>query len=508
MAYKIKHIDIETSMKGILMREEDAEVLGLRMEDRVKVSFGNHSVTARVHITDTLVERGQIGVFENTYKELDLKDDSTISILPTGRPQSVDFIKKKMSGHELTKDEIYCIVEEITKGALSNIEITAYVAAIYTNPMSIREIEDLTRAMIDTGETIEFDRGPVFDFHSLGGSPGNKITLLIVPIVAANGLFIPKTCSRAISSAGGTADIFETVTSVCLSADKIKEVAEFVGGMIAWGGAVNIAPSDDIIIRVEYPLALDPHAQVIGSIMAKKKATGAEYLLLDIPMGKGTKVETMEIARKYASDFIEIGRRLGIQVECVVTYGGQPIGTAVGPALECREAFQALEGKEVSSSLIGKACALAGILLEMGKRAQPGEGRNLAEETIANGKALEKMKEIVKAQGGSPDVTSESIHVGKHTFDVVAHQEGYVSNIGNREIVKVVRAAGAPHDKGAGILFKNKLGHKVKKGDVIYTIFAENARKLEEAKAVALKLQPVDIEGMVLERVPGLHYYS
>ena len=177
-------------------------------------------------------------------------------------------------------------------------------------------------AMVETGETIEFDRSPVFDFHSVGGVPGNKVTLIVVPIVASAGLLIPKTSSRAISSAAGTADIVETFAKVDFSAHELKHIAETVGGIMAWGGGLNLAPADDVVIKVEYPLGIDPHAQLLASVMSKKKAVGADFLLIDIPMGNGTKVPTMEMAKAYARDFIDLGERLGIKVECAITYGG------------------------------------------------------------------------------------------------------------------------------------------------------------------------------------------
>jgi len=355
--------------------------------------------------------------------------------------------------------------------------------------------------MVESGETIEFDRSPVFDFHSVGGVPGNKVTLIIVPIVAAAGFLIPKTSSRAISSAGGTADIVEVFAPVEFSSSDLKRIAEKVGGTLAWGGSMNLAPADDLIIRVEYPLGIDPHAQLLASVMSKKKAAGADYVVIDIPMGEGTKVKNMDEARAYARDFIDLGEALGIKVECAVTYGGQPVGRAIGPSLEAREAISILEGeKKYPGSVIEKSCGLAGMLLELGGI---GNGVERAKEILESGRALKKFKEIVQAQGGDPNVKSKDIKVGQYTYDVAARKSGYVSAINNKDLVRIARLAGAPKDKGAGILLNKKRGHQVEMGETLYTIYAENELKLERAADMARRTDSVSIEGMLLAKIPS-----
>ena len=503
--FTVKRIDLDTGTHEIILNLEDARDLSLNREDRVKVIGGKKTISAKVDITDTLIETGTIGTFRKTFRALDLEEDQKVRLMPTSKPVSVDFIRKKMDGHELTRSELEAIIKDLISGSISNIELAAYIVACYTRGMTLDETENLTNVMIETGEIIEFDRGPVFDFHSIGGLPGNKVTLLVVPIVAAGGLLIPKTCSRAISSACGTADILETIANVTLSLSDIKRISEEVGGVIAWGGAVNIAPADDLIIQVEYPLAIDPFPQVIASIMAKKKAGGAQHLLMDIPMGPGTKVEDEETARRYVNDFIEIGRRIGINVECAVTFGGQPVGAAIGPALEVKEALMALEGKDVRTSLVEKASALAGLILEAGGVASKGRGKEKAKELIKGGEALAKFREIIRAQGGNADITSDTVPMGKFTHTVVSDKEGYIDAIDNKVIVKIARAAGAPKDKGAGLWLYEKKGHKVCVGQELYTIYSDSKRKLTEAVRVARELRPLTIEGMLLKVYPSFH---
>jgi hypothetical protein len=256
---------------------------------------------------------------------------------------------------------------------------------------------------------------------------------------------------------------------------------------------VNLAPADDLIIRVEYPLGIDPHAQLLASVMSKKKAVGAEFLAIDIPVGAGTKVPTMEKAQAYAKDFVELGERLGMHVECAITYGEQPVGRAIGPALEASEAISILEGNLHPSSVIEKACGMAGMLLEMGgiKR-----GEAKAREILMSGKALEKFREIVAAQGGDPNLKSEDIRVGQYTYDITAKMCGYVNGVRNKELVALARAAGAPKDKGAGVLLHKKRGNRVDDGEAVLTIYADSPAKLEQAIELSRKFNPVTIEGM------------
>ena len=264
---------------------------------------------------------------------------------------------------------------------------------------------------------------------------------------------------------------------------------------------MNLAPADDLIIKVEYPLGVDPHAQLLASVMSKKKAINADFLVIDIPMGEGTKVPTMDEARSYARDFMDLGEMLGIKVECAVTYGDQPVGMAIGPALEALEAISILEGAEHPTSVIEKACEIAGILLEMGGMQN---GYETAREILSSGKALEKFKEIVAAQGGDANITSDDIPIGGFREDVVSNRSGYVNGIRNKEVVAMARMAGAPKDKGAGVVIYKKKGNRVDKGDPLYTIYADNEVKLKRAVALAKKLDPVVIEGMLIARIPSV----
>jgi AMP phosphorylase len=367
----------------------------------------------------------------------------------------------------------------------------------------MNEIEHLTRAMVETGEQLKFATRPIVDKHSVGGVPGNKISLLVVPIIAASGLKIPKTSSRAITGAAGTADLMEVLAPVEFSAAEVQQITDKVGGTIVWGGSTNIAPADDKIILQEYPFKIDARGQMLASVLAKKFAVGADLVVIDIPVGQYTKVASLQEGRKLARDFIELGERLHMKVECALTYGDSPVGHAIGPNLEVREALRVLEGAGEPNSLIQKSLSLAGITLEMSGKAARGTGNTVAHDILAKGKALEKLRRIIEIQGGDPKVKADDIVPGRHQFVVNAPSSGYVIGLNNKSLISLARTAGAPHDRGAGILLHAKKGKQVKPGEPIFTIYADRAWRLQKAIEVGRQLMPVLVEGMLLDRVPG-----
>lgn len=499
---QVRPFDIEIGQQKVMLNAADARERGLNAGDRVRVRTRGASITAILDITAAMVNPGEIGIFTEALKEL--KGAETVDVIPAPKPASICYIKKIMDKQKLTEDEIRSIVQDIVDNNLSEIELSAYVTASYIHNMDSQETEWLTRAMIETGERIHFDVHPVMDKHSIGGVPGNKVSLLVVPIVAASGLLIPKTSSRAITGAGGTADLMEVLAEVEFSAEEIKEMTEKVGGVIVWGGATNIAPADDKLIKAEYALSIDPYSQMLASIMAKKGAVGADAVVVDMPVGPGTKLATPDAGRSLAKDLIDLGERLGIRVECAMTFGGSPVGRTIGPALEVREALTVLENKGGPNSLKEKSLALAGILLEMGGVAGRGEGYRAAEEILTSGRAHRKLMEIIEAQGGDPEVKSEDIAIGEHCEPIVSPTSGYVVAFFNKRLVELARMAGAPSEKGAGVIIHKKMGERVKKGEPLITICSGSDWELESAVKDAKRQMPIVVEGMLLERYPRI----
>ncbi len=494
-------IDISTPV--ILLNDTDARQIGVLEGDRVTITRikTKHTITAPVSITKTLTRQGTGTVSLGTNETLAAEKGDEMEIRAALRPASIAFIRKKMDGGKFTREETATIISDLSSNVLSPSEITAYITAAYINGLDMDEVEYLTREMVASGEQITFSKKPVVDKHSIGGVPGNKITLLVVPVIAAAGLLIPKTSSRAITGAGGTADLMEALAPVAFSAAEIKTMTEKAGGVIVWGGATNIAPADDIIVTYEYPLKIDARGQMLASIMAKKMAVGSNTCVIDIPIGPGTKIADEIEGRVIANELITLGNRIGIRVECAITYGGSPIGRDIGVNLEVSEALRILEGKQGANSLVQKSVAIAGIALEMTGKTGAGSGAEAAYDLIKKGKALKKMLEIIEIQGGDPKVKSTDFPSGEHTFIVPSASDGYVVSIKNQALITIARAAGSPVDHGAGLHLHKKPGEYVKRGEPLLTIYAERGWRLTRAIEEARTAHPVLVEGMLLERI-------
>jgi AMP phosphorylase len=400
----------------------------------------------------------------------------------------------------LRASEMKSIVEDVTFNKLSDVEITAFVTALFNHGMIMSEVAALSTAMAAAGMRLKFNKKKIYDKHSIGGVAGDKTSMMLVPIIASAGMTIPKTSSRAITSPAGTADRMECICPVDLNLEEIKRVVDKTNGCLVWGGAVDLAPADDAFIRVEYPLSIDP--LLLPSVMSKKKAVGADYVVIDIPTGKGAKFKTITDAQSIGKQFIELGRKLGIRVECASTFGEQPIGHGIGPGLESREYLRTIERGRGEPDLINKVCHLAGVLFEFrGMR----NGEERAMQALKSGKAYKKIKEIIKEQGGNPKIRPEDIPIGSKNVKIKSKVSGKVWWMNNKGIIQIARAAGAPNDKGAGILLHKKLGSDVRKGDTLFEIFSEQTSKMNRALDITKKVNIMGIgkaHEMVLAEIP------
>jgi len=477
MKLNVKFLGLEAGGKSVVvLNREDAEDLSISSLGRVRIRNDGKEVIAIVNTATKLIEKGTIGLYEEVKNALGLEEGKVVDVEIAPLPASLFFIRNKLRNRKLTYEEILEIIKDMVRGNLSEIEIASFVTALHIFGLDLDEATSLSRAMVETGNVLKIDRPLIVDKHSIGGVPGDKTTLLIVPIIAAAGLTIPKSSSRAITSAAGTADRAEVLMPVSLNLEEMREVVEKTNGCIVWGGSLYLAPADDIFVKIEHPLSIDP--LLLPSIMSKKKAVGANLLVIDIPTGRGTKVKTIGDADLLAKDFMELGRRLGIKVQCAVTYGEQPIGHTIGSALEAREALSVLMGKTSAPDLVDKATDIAGILLDMAGR---GNGKETALKILKSGKAEKKLREIMEAQGGDPEIEPEDIAVGNQTFTVRSEEAGYLLWINSASLVEIARRAGAPKDKGAGIYLYKKIGDKVKKNEPLFTIYAERNLKLQRA---------------------------
>jgi AMP phosphorylase len=502
MELLVELLNITTGGNRIaVISEATASLLGVHSSDRIKITYKGKAVIAIANLAEHY-PNDRIGLFEETEAALSgVKKDEFVQVQLAPLPESLFSIRSKLHGQRLREQDINAIVKDVVERHLSTVEIAGFLTALSIHGLSTGETEALSRAMITTGKTIDFGTGQILDKHSVGGIPGDKTSMMVVPIVAAAGFTIPKTSSRAITSPAGTSDRVETLCPVNFGIDEIKEIVKKTGGCLVWGGALDLAPADDLFIQVEYPLGIDP--MLLPSILSKKKAMGSTHVVIDIPTGMGAKIKTRQEAYTLASDFVDLGRRLGLKIQCALTFGDQPLGCSIGPALEAQEALYTLMGAG-SPDLREKAISLSSILFGMVGVENP---RAMAEEIVDSGRAVAKLREIIDAQGGNPNIKPEEIPVGPKHAAFHSDSAGKVLWLSTDDIVRIARVAGAPKEKGAGVVLHAKLGESVRKGGVLFEVYAERASKLEAALELAAQLKPIALstkpeQRMVLDTVP------
>ena len=406
---------------------------------------------------------------------------------------ALNAIRKKLVGKRLTYKEIYAIMDQISEEKLGDVLTTYFAASGYSKGFTNQELFYLTKAMVETGEKLHF-KGIVADKHSIGGVPGTRTTPIVVSIVAAAGFKIPKSSSRAITTPDGTADDMEILAPVNLTRDQIYKVVEKTNGCVVWGGSFKLAPADDILIQVEKPLLFESYDKILVSIMAKKIAFGSNHVVIDLPYGEMVKVHNIKDAEVLKEKFMYLAKEFKIKIKVLIHKTDEPAGKGIGPVLEMRESLRVLQQKENRPlDLEIRSINLAGTLLDLcikdsSKKFQEevkknyGNSFGFATEMLRSGKAFEKFKEIVKAQGGDPDLESEKLKPGKYSFQVKAEKKGEIKNLNSKNITIIARILGAPGQKGAGIYLDTKLKDKVEKGDVLYTLYSESVYNLKEGK--------------------------
>lgn len=410
------------------------------------------------------------------------------------QPQlALEAIRKKLVGKRLNYKEVYAVMDEIAKDRLGDVLTTYFAASGYSKGFSNDEIFYLTKAMVETGEKLTF-KGIVADKHSIGGTPGTRTTMILVPIIAAAGFKIPKSSSRAITSPGGTADSMEVLAKVNFGKQKVKEIVGKIGGCIVWGGSFNIAPADDIIIKIEEPLLFEAFDKIIISVMAKKIAFGATHVVIDLPVGDTMKVKHMKDAENLKKKFEYIAKRFKIKIKIFIHKTAEPAGRGIGPLLEAREVLRVLQQKpnrpfDLEERTLNLTGGLLDLCLEDASEEKRQElkkfdwrARDWACYLLKTGQAWKKMQEIIKAQGGNPNIDSEDLKPAIHSFEVRAEKKGFVKDFNNKNLTVVCRILGAPTDKKAGIYLNKKIGEIYSKDDTLFTMYSTTKDNLKEAK--------------------------
>ncbi|MBP6816952.1 MAG: thymidine phosphorylase family protein [Burkholderiaceae bacterium] len=483
----IRRVGIDTWRENVVFLHRDCPVVraaGFQALAKVRVQANGQTLFAVLNVVDDacICEPRELGLSEEAFRRLGVEPGHPARIEQAEPAASIAALHRKIAGERLDRDDLRAIIQDIAAARYSRIELAAFVVATNQFELDRDEVLHLTEAMITSGQRIDWQRevgaGPVVDKHCIGGIPGNRTSMVVVPIVAAHGMLCPKTSSRAITSPAGTADTMEVLAEVELPMERLKEIVRATHGCLAWGGTADLSPADDILISVERPLAIDSPGQMVASILSKKIAAGSTHLVLDIPVGPTAKVRSMPAAQRLKRLFEYVAGRLGLELDAVITDGRQPIGRGIGPVLEARDVMQVLANDpNASQDLRQKALRLAGRMIEFDPDVRGGDGYRIARDILESGRALAKMNSIIDAQGRR----TKPLRVGSLHFDVDAPAEGAVIGVDNLRLARIARLSGAPQVRGAGIDLRVQLGDQVRKGQTLYRVHAQFEADLEFA---------------------------
>ncbi|MDD2547305.1 MAG: thymidine phosphorylase family protein [Burkholderiaceae bacterium] len=488
----LRRVAIDTWRENVAYLHRDCAVYraeGFQALSKIEVRANGHRILATLNVTSDprIVQPHELGLSQDAFDQLGVERGHPASISQAEPPDSCQALFRKIAGERLTREDYAAIVRDIANHRYSKIELTAFVVACNRDELDREEVFFLTDAMVASGRRLDWHEPLVVDKHCIGGIPGNRTSMLVVPIVAAHGMLCPKTSSRAITSPAGTADTMEVLAKVELPFAQLAEIVSAHKACLAWGGTAHLSPADDVLISVERPLSIDSPGQMVASILSKKVAAGSTHLVLDIPIGPTAKVRSMPEAQRLRRLFEYVARRIGLSLEVVITDGRQPVGRGVGPVLEARDVMQVLENDpSAPNDLRQKALRLAGRLIECDPDVRGGDGFAIARDILDSGRALARMQALIEAQG-SKGFDHHHPALGHLSFEVCAPVEGMVCSIDNFQIARVARLAGAPKVKEAGVDLLHKLGDQVAAGEPLYRVYASFPADLEFARQASQK---------------------
>jgi thymidine phosphorylase len=481
-AMRLVRAGIDTHREPVVYMRADCDVCrseGFEAQTRVWVELGDRSLIATLNVVRNggWLPAEVAALSESAWHELRPSTHERATFRHADTPDSARSIRAKVYGRPLNRADYLAIVRDTLDGTLTDLDIAAFLTACASRNLDDAEVTALTLAMVDAGERLAWRRQRVLDKHCVGGLAGNRTTPVVVAIVAACGGVIPKTSSRAITSPAGTADAMETLAPVDLSLPQMRRVVENEGGCVVWGGAVGLSPADDALIRIERALDFDSEAQLVASVLSKKLAAGSTHVVLDLPVGPTAKVRTAQAAQLLGARLEAVARALGLTTRVLLTDGSQPVGNAIGPALEARAVMAVLDRTpDAAPDLRDRALQLAGAVLELGGLAEDGYAR--ARDALDDGSAARKFGAICEAQGGRREPPR-----ALHTRPLLVETPGRVIAVDNRLLSRIAKLAGAPRSPQAGIELHARLGSILEKGAPLLTVHAATQGELEYALA-------------------------
>ncbi len=503
---------------AVVIHEKEAAKHGITTLDKVTIFFKDKKTgdqkqaSVNADLTNELVRPWYIGIMKDTHEKYQINHGDVIWIQYTKTSEiSVLAIKKKLLGKKLTEEEVEAIIKDISDNKLSKTMLAYYVATSFLQEEDEDELFWSTKYSAKYGEQLNFGAEKweiIADKHCIGGVPWNETTMILIPIIASLGIKIPKTFSKAITSPAATGECVEVLMGIQNNKQEIYETVEKTWWCLSWGGGLALAPANNAIMEVTYPIAMEPYSKMVSSITAKKYAMGVSHCLIDIPVGDTAKVD-QEDADKIAYYFNMLAKKLGMKMKVVFTNADQPIGQGIGAVLQAKEAIAILQNHpSKSESLEVKTIQLASEIIALAGLAEWEQAKNLAREQLKNGKARAKFLEIARVQNSFgententknnkkysqyyswtlEDLTPEKFILAKHSKDIIItsseQEDGTMTlkNIDMKKLGSIARTLWCPLDYQAGIYLHHRLGAKLKKWAVLMTLYSNDEFKLEQA---------------------------
>lgn len=489
---RLRRLGIDTGDERVVFLRIDSPVCrseGFDARSRVQLHLGERKLVAMLDVVHgDLLAADEAGLSESAWRALQPRPGDCVEFSHPPTVESLALVRHKIYGHALDDAQFDAIIGDIVSHRYASVELAAFIVACAGKRMSEREVVGLTRSMVNVGSQLHWPRDVVVDKHCIGGLPGNRTTPIVVAIVSALGLLMPKTSSRAITSPAGTADTMEMLAPVALDLPAMRRVVERTGGCVVWGGNVNFSPADDVLIRIERALGVDGEGQLVASVLSKKIAAGSNRVLIDVPVGPTAKVRTQADATSLSASIQQVGAHFGIKVCTMLTDGRAPVGRGLGPALEAHDVLAVLRRAATAPpDLRQRALQLAATLIELGDLAtDPAKALALVTAVLDDGRAYRQFVAICDAQGGfrTPGVAG-------HQHPVLARSDGVVTSFDNRRLATLAKLAGAPHSPLAGLTVEARLGARVSRGQPLLILHAESPGEL--AYALAYEARHPDI---------------
>ena len=498
LTLKVQLIDVQDGEEEIVvLNENDAREYWINAFDKVEITYLDSKFVVNADLSKHYIKQWFVGIFDEVAQKYNLKDWDIVSVHFTQRDSlTVDAIRKKMRWESLNYDEIYSIIKDISDNKLTDILITYYVASSFFKDTSDEETYLTAKAMADTWITFKYPKWEIIaDKHCIWGVPWNETSMIIIPIIASLGIKIPKNFSKAITSPAATWECVSVLMNINFDKEWINKLVSDNNSCLVWWWWLDLAPADDRIIKVSYPLSMQNISKVVSSIMAKKYAMWVSHSLIDIPVWPTAKVKSMDEAKVWKDKFEKVWVWLGMKMSVEITQAEQPIWAGIWWVLQVREVLRVLQqNNNRPLDLEEKAIYLASKIIENVWLAEWESAYKLAYWQLLSWKAREMMQKMIKAQA-YPDwkseyfewwnawnVESDKLKLAKYSKDIIADTAWVINNIDMKKLNMVVRCLWAPYDLQAWIFLNKKLNYEVEKWDILYTLYANTEQKIKNSE--------------------------